>query len=85
MLRFAASVEAASEHPLAAAIVRRAKERDIELSPVRDFDFPAGKGAIGMVDGKRVALGNAAFLEELDIGTAAWKPMPSGCGMTARP
>ena len=70
ILTFAASVEAASEHPLAAAIVKSAKERGIEPLPVRGFDSPAGKGAIGMVDGKRVVLGNAAFLEELSIGTA---------------
>ena len=70
ILKFAASVEAASEHPLAAAIVRSAKERGIEILPVRGFDSPAGKGAIGMVEGKRVVLGNAAFLDELSIGTA---------------
>jgi Cu+-exporting ATPase len=71
ILKFAASVEAASEHPLAAAIVRSAKERGIESLPVDNFDSPTGKGAIGMVEGKRVVLGNAAFLAELSIATAA--------------
>jgi Cu+-exporting ATPase len=70
VLHFAASVERGSEHPLAAAIVAAASERNIELAPVRGFDAPAGKGAIGMVEGKRLALGNAKFLAELSIDTA---------------
>ena len=71
VLRFAASVERASEHPLAAAIVAAATERKIELARVIGFDSPAGKGAVGMVDRRRVVLGNAAFLAELGISTAA--------------
>jgi Cu+-exporting ATPase len=71
MLRLAASVERASEHPLAAAIVAAAAARAIELAPVRGFDSPAGKGAIGMVERRRVALGNAKFLAELGIASAA--------------
>jgi P-type Cu+ transporter len=70
VLRFAASVERGSEHPLAAAIVKAAAERNIELGKVRGFDAPAGKGVIGMVEGKRLALGNAKFLAELNIATA---------------
>jgi len=69
VLKFSASVERGSEHPLAAAIVKAAAERSIELGKVRGFDAPAGKGVIGMVDGKRVALGNAKFLAELNIDT----------------
>jgi Cu+-exporting ATPase len=71
VLRFAASVERASEHPLATAIVNAANERGIELQNVSDFDSPTGKGAVGMVDGKRVTLGNSKFLTELNINTAA--------------
>ncbi len=71
VLRFAASAERGSEHPLAAAIVAAAAERKIDLAPVRGFNAPAGKGVVGMVDGKRLALGNAAFLAELSIDTAA--------------
>ncbi len=71
VLRFAASVERGSEHPLAAAIVKAAAERNIELAPVRGFDSPVGKGVIGMVDGKRLALGSAKFLTELGIDTSA--------------
>jgi Cu+-exporting ATPase len=70
VLRHAASVEQLSEHPLAAAIVAAARDRDIALAHVTGFDSPTGKGAIGMVEGKRVALGNAAFLSELSISTA---------------
>ncbi len=71
LLRFAASVERASEHPLAAAIVAAAAERRIELAPVMGFDAPAGKGAIGMVERRRVVIGNARFLGELGIATGA--------------
>jgi len=70
VLRYAASVEQVSEHPLAAAIVAAAKERGIELASVSEFDSPTGKGAVGVVEGKRVALGNAAFFGELKIPTA---------------
>jgi Cu+-exporting ATPase len=71
VLHFAASAERGSEHPLAAAIVAAAAERKIELAPVRGFNAPAGKGVVGMVEGKRLALGSAAFLAELNIDTAA--------------
>jgi Cu+-exporting ATPase len=71
VLRFAASVERGSEHPLAAAIVAAAKERKLDLAPLRGFDAPAGKGVIGMVDRQRLALGNAKFLADLNIDTAA--------------
>ncbi|MDT3687136.1 MAG: heavy metal translocating P-type ATPase [Pseudorhodoplanes sp.] len=70
LLKSAASVERASEHPLAAAIVRAAAERNIALLPVDGFDSPTGKGALGMIDGKRVVLGNARFLQEAGIDTA---------------
>jgi P-type Cu+ transporter len=71
MLRLAASVEQASEHPLAAAVVAAAKERGLAPSQVSEFDSPTGKGAVGIVDGRRVRLGNAKFLHELGIDTAA--------------
>jgi Cu+-exporting ATPase len=71
VLRFAASVERSSEHPLAAAIVATAGERGVTLQSVMGFDSPAGKGAIGMVERKRIALGNARFLAELGIETDA--------------
>ena len=71
VLQLAASVERGSEHPLAAAIVAAAAERKLELSPAGDFNAPSGKGVVGTVDGKRLALGNAGFLGELNIDTSA--------------
>jgi Cu+-exporting ATPase len=71
VLQLAASVERGSEHPLAAAIIAAAAERKLELSPAGDFNAPSGKGVVGTVDGKRLALGNARFLGELNIDTSA--------------
>jgi Cu+-exporting ATPase len=70
VLRLAASVERASEHPLAMAIVETAAKRNIVLARVVGFDSPIGKGVIGMVEHRRVVLGNAGFLAELGIATA---------------
>jgi Cu+-exporting ATPase len=69
ILRLAASVERASEHPLADAIVRSATERNLDLSKVEEFDSPTGKGATGKVDGKTVMLGNSKFLSSLGVET----------------
>ncbi|WP_442504676.1 heavy metal translocating P-type ATPase [Marinivivus vitaminiproducens] len=71
LLHLAASLEQASEHPLAAAIVDAAKARSVELSDVTDFDSPTGKGVVGQVEGRTVALGNARFLAELDADPSA--------------
>jgi Cu+-exporting ATPase len=70
VLRLAASVERASEHPLAAAIVKAANERKLTLSDVQDFDSPIGKGALGTVGGRSIAIGHAAFLKERNVDTA---------------
>ena len=70
VLRLAASVERGSEHPLAAAIVAAAQERNIECAPVSGFDAPAGKGVIGTVEDCHLGLGTAKFLKELDIDPA---------------
>jgi P-type Cu+ transporter len=71
ILRLAASVERASEHPLAQAVVRAAEERQLSLATVVHFDSPTGKGALGRVDGKHVVLGNASFLREHGIESSA--------------
>ena len=71
VLRLAASVERASEHPLALAIVSAATERGLGLTRVLGFEAPSGKGAIGMVERRRVVLGNPRFLAELAIATTA--------------
>ena len=69
ILRLAASVERASEHPLADAIVRSAKERNLDLNKVEEFDAPTGKGAAGRVEGKSILLGNSNFLMSRGIET----------------
>jgi Cu+-exporting ATPase len=71
VLQLLASVERASEHPLAMAIVAEAADRQLALSPVTDFDSPAGKGVVGSVDGHRVVSGNSKFLSEHGIDTAS--------------
>ncbi|MDB5452905.1 MAG: copper-translocating P-type ATPase [Caulobacteraceae bacterium] len=75
LLRLAASVELASEHPLADAAVRAAEARHLTPAPVTEFDSPTGKGAVGVVEGRRVALGNARFLAEIGVDVAALEPM----------
>jgi len=71
LLRFAGSVERASEHPLADAIVRAARERGLDLTQVEEFDSPTGKGATGKVDGRRVVLGNARYFASIGIEAAS--------------
>lgn len=71
ILRLSASVERASEHPLALAIVAAAEKQNIATVQVTDFDSPTGKGALGTVEGKRIVLGNKAFLAEHDIDIAS--------------
>ncbi|MGX5733262.1 heavy metal translocating P-type ATPase [Bosea thiooxidans] len=70
VLRLSASVERASEHPLAVAIVAAADKQGISTAPVADFDSPTGKGALGTVEGRQVVLGNKAFLAEHGIDVA---------------
>jgi P-type Cu+ transporter len=67
LLRVSASLERGSEHPLAAAIIRGAEEQHVSLSTVSDFQSVTGKGVNGVVDGKRVALGNRAMMVDLGV------------------
>jgi Cu+-exporting ATPase len=67
LLRLAASLERGSEHPLAAAIVAGANERSIALGDLQGFESVTGKGVTGEVNGLRVALGNLALFDALDI------------------
>jgi len=69
VLRLAASLERASEHPFGAAIVQAALEKNLQLSQPVDFTNVPGKGIQGLVDGKRVAVGNAALM--VDVGALA--------------
>jgi Cu+-exporting ATPase len=70
-LRLAASVERASEHPLATAVVRGAEERRIELLPVAGFRSVTGGGIAGLVDGKQVVVGKRKFLAEEGVSLGA--------------
>lgn len=70
VLQKLASVERASEHPLALAIVNAAQEGKLNLSAVTDFDSPVGKGVVGTVDGQQVVSGSAKFLAESGIESA---------------
>jgi Cu+-exporting ATPase len=67
VVRLAASIERGSEHPLAAAIVAAAEARGIALAQTENFRSVTGKGVVGRVDAKDVALGNAALLQDLRV------------------
>jgi len=71
VLRLAASVERASEHPLARAIVEAVQARGIVPAEVADFDAAAGRGVVGTVAGRKVALGSARFLDERGVAQGA--------------
>jgi Cu+-exporting ATPase len=71
LLRLAASLERGSEHPLAAAIVRGAEERGLTFGTVGDFTSETGKGVVGIVQGRRVAVGNLALFASLGIEPAS--------------
>ncbi|HVM94907.1 MAG TPA: copper-translocating P-type ATPase, partial [Candidatus Acidoferrales bacterium] len=67
LLRLAASVERGSEHPLAEGLVAAAQKDELPLAPVAEFRAVIGKGVVGRVDGREVAVGNLSLLEELDL------------------
>jgi Cu+-exporting ATPase len=69
LLRLAGSLERGSEHPLAAAIVKGAEERGVKLLNAESFEYSTGKGVTGVVDGRRVALGNRRLMEEAGVDT----------------
>ena len=71
LLRLSASLERGSEHPLADAIVQAAKDRSLTLSEASEFDSPVGRGVTGLVDGRRVVLGNSRYLAELGIAVTS--------------
>ncbi len=71
VLQLAARLENASEHPLAAAIVAGAQERGLELREVTDFNSHTGRGVSGLIDGRKVLLGNAQLLQDNDVSTDA--------------
>src|SRR5262249_32833468 len=72
ILRLAASVERGSEHPLAAAVVAGADAKRIALAPAENVRAITGKGIVGRIEGKTVALGNTALLADLSIDAREW-------------
>ena len=72
LLRLAASLERASEHPLGLAIVNAAKERGLTLSDPTDVDSPVGKGLTGTVEGQQLHIGSAKYLKSVGIDTDTW-------------
>jgi P-type Cu+ transporter len=71
VLRHAAGIEQGSEHPLAAAIVTGARERGVEAPDATEFDSHTGKGVTGRVEGRRVALGNLALMQDQGVDVSA--------------
>jgi P-type Cu+ transporter len=69
-LRLVASLEGASEHPLAEAIVRHAEERGLRRAQTESFDSVTGRGAVGVVEGRAIAVGNAALMADYAIDVA---------------
>lgn len=73
LLTLAAGLELGSEHPLAAAIIRGAKERGVEPAKVADFQSVTGKGVRGTYEGKKIALGNVALMSDEGIELRSWQ------------
>jgi Cu+-exporting ATPase len=73
IIGLAASLERGSEHPLGAAIVEAAMKRGLKLEDASEFDSPTGKGVIGKVQGRKIVIGNAAFLSESGADPAPLK------------
>lgn len=71
LLRAAATLERSSEHPLALAIVNAAAERNIQLGDATEFDSPVGKGVTGIVEGRRLIIGNQRIMEESGVDVSA--------------
>jgi Cu+-exporting ATPase len=78
VLRLAAGLERASEHPLAAAVVKGAEGRGLRPGEAKDFRSVTGKGVVGTVDGRRVAVGNAALLTDEGVAWAGLRPEDQG-------
>ncbi|HEX2237488.1 MAG TPA: copper-translocating P-type ATPase, partial [Gammaproteobacteria bacterium] len=72
LLELVASLERASEHPLAKAIVTGAEARDLKLTAINDFEVATGLGVRGTVDGRKVLVGNRSLLEKANVETAAF-------------
>ena len=67
LLLFAASINSQSEHPLAEAIVNKAKKEKVEIKPISEFEAISGKGVIGIVENKNIVIGNDKLLQDQNI------------------
>ena len=85
LLELAASLERASEHPLAAADLAGAAAKKIALGGVEHFSSITGKGVRGTVQAKQVAAGNAELFRELGVDPGRWPPRPKERGRPGRP
>jgi P-type Cu+ transporter len=74
LLQSIASLEKESEHPLAAAILAAAKEKKLELLPVTNFESLTGKGVSGIIQGRKVAAGNASLMHDLGVSSPSIDP-----------
>jgi len=72
VLRLAASLERGSEHPLAQAIANAARERDLELVETAEFDSRTGRGLVGKIEDREVAVGNRKLMQELGVDVGGW-------------
>ncbi len=84
LLRLVASLETASEHPLAGAIVAAARDRGLELAEPQDFFATGGRGAEAMVDGRLLFAGNAAFMAEQGMDTSGVDEASEGMAARAQ-
>ncbi|WP_029451246.1 heavy metal translocating P-type ATPase [Clostridium algidicarnis] len=73
LLQIAASIESSSEHPLAEAILEKAKERGISLRNVDNFNSISGRGIVGIIDGKQYTAGNLALMKDREINVEILK------------
>jgi Cu+-exporting ATPase len=73
LMRFAGGLEKGSEHPLAHAILEKAKTMELTLPDAEDFDSPNGKGVTGKIDGKKVLLGNRLLMQAESVDTSAFE------------
>jgi Cu+-exporting ATPase len=80
VLRLAAALETASEHPLARAVVEGARARDLAIPPVAGFQSITGRGVVGTADGRAVAVGSRALLRDRGIATGALDPVVTPMG-----
>lgn len=73
LMRYAGGLEKGSEHPLAHAILDKAKTMELTVPDAEDFDSPNGKGVTGKIDGKSVLLGNRLLMESQNVDTSAFE------------